>query len=188
MKKLLIIATLIVTMTSAVISTGCKKENKAGNSKQKQEKVHLMDSADEYLSLNVYFDATTDNGVVSVAKEELLINKEELIGEALVNQLIKGPSTDGNLKAIFPKEARLINFTIKDNIAIVNLSKEARVPMTPSKEEACLKALVTSLSQIESVNKVTILIDSKNAETLGGNYNISKPFSLVDINSMKIDN
>ena len=64
-------------MTSAVISTGCKKENKAGNSKQKQEKVHSMDSADEYLSLNVYFD-TTDNGVVSVAKEELLINKEDL--------------------------------------------------------------------------------------------------------------
>lgn len=187
MKKILIIATLIVTMTSAVLTTGCEKENKASNSKQKQEKIHLGDNTDDYFSLNVYFDATTDENSVSVAKEELLINKDELLGETLVNHLIKGPSSDGKLQAVLPKEARLINLTIKDDIAIVNLSKEAAVPMTASKEEACLRAIVTSLSQIESVNKVTILIDSKNAETLGGNYNISKPFSLVDITSMRIE-
>ncbi|NLZ49336.1 MAG: GerMN domain-containing protein [Clostridiales bacterium] len=184
MKKILIIPTLLLTITSAVLSSGC--ENVSNTSKQKQEKVHLMDSSDEFLSLNVYFDATTDDNAVSVAKEELLINKEELIGEILINQLIKGPSTEGKLKAVLPKETRLINLSIKDNIAIVNLSKEAAVPMTASKEEACLRAIVTSLSQIESVNKVTILIDSKNAETLGGNYNISKPFSLADISALKI--
>lgn len=172
-------------MTSAGLSTGCEKVSYT--SKQKQEKVHLTDSSDEFLTLNVYFDATSDENTVSVAKEELLINKQELVGEILINQLIKGPSTEGKLKAILPKDTRLINLSIKDDIAIVNLSKEAAVTMTPSKEEACLRAIVTSLSQIEPVNKVTILIDNKNAETLGGNYNISKPFSLVDISSLKIE-
>lgn len=172
-------------MTSAILSTGCEKVSKT--SKDKQEKVHLMDVQDGYMSLQVYFDASTDDKAVSIAKEELLVNKEELIGEILINQLIKGPSTEGNLKAILPKDARLINFSIKDDIAIINFSKEAAVPMTASKEEACLKAMVTSLAQLESVSKVTILIESKNAEILGGNYSISKPFGLQDISSLKIE-
>jgi spore germination protein GerM len=50
-----------------------------------------------------------------------------------MQELLKGPSNVSKLKPILPKDARLINFSIKDGIAFINLSSEARVAMSPAK-------------------------------------------------------
>lgn len=57
--------------------------------------------------------------------------------------------------------------------------------MNKSTEEAFLKGIVLSLNQIKSINKVKILINNKNVDTLGGNYDISKPFGKDDINKIR---
>ncbi|WP_139906085.1 GerMN domain-containing protein [Clostridium thermarum] len=187
MKKLLVFITTISIMSSAAITIGCEKQEKVSKgNKEKLENVQLQNEKDNYIDLDVYFDASKDENTIDIAKEELLINKEELMGELVINQLIKGPSIESKLKPILPKDTRLISFSIKDGIAIINFSKEAMVAMSPGKEEACLKSIAKSITQLDSIEKIRILVENQNVDSLGGNFNISKTFSPEDIASLRI--
>lgn len=178
---------IILTMISLATLTGCGKENQANvNNAEKIKKLKLANSDDAYLNLNIYFDASKNESEVDVVKEERIIQKDELVGEVIMQQLIKGPSVKGKAKPIFPKNTRILSFSIKDNIAYVNLSSNVRYQMTLAREEACLRSIALSLSELQSIDKVKILVENKNIESLGGNFNISKPFNNNDINFMKI--
>jgi spore germination protein GerM len=157
--------------------TGCEKTDRTSlNNKEKIKNLQLPQEKDQYIDIDVYFDASKDEKKIEVAKEEVLINKEELIGQVIMDQLIKGPGIKSELAPILPKETRLLSLSIKEGVAIINLSKEATVSMSRGKEEACLRSIVSSLTQLSSISKVMILIENKNVEILGGNFDISKPF------------
>ena len=57
--------------------------------------------------------------------------------------------------------------------------------MTIAKEEACLKSIIWSLTQISSVEKVKILIENKDTEFWGGHFDLSKPIGKDDIQNVK---
>lgn len=186
MKRIFGVFVLGVIMVSSVAFTACQKEDKVSiNNKEKVKSITMPKEKDNAIDLDLYFDSSTDEKKVEIAKEERLIQKEELLGELIMQELIKGPSVESKLKPILPKETRLLSFSIKDSIAYVNLSNEAKVSMTKSKEEASLKSIVNSLTQLPSVVKIKLLIDSKEVDTLGGNYDISKPFGKDDIDARK---
>ncbi|MBU3228636.1 GerMN domain-containing protein [Clostridium algidicarnis] len=170
----------------ALTTVACSKKDKISiNNKEKFKNIQLPAEKQDNIELDIYFDASKDASKIEIAKEEVLIPKEEVIGQLIVDSLVKGPSINGKLKPVLPKETRLLSFSIKDNIAFVNLSKEALITMTPAKEESVLTSIVASLEQIPSVSKVKILIESKDVETLGGNFDISKPFKRDEIGLLK---
>jgi spore germination protein GerM len=78
-----------------------------------------------------------------------------------------------------------MSISIKDNIAYLNLSKEANVKMTSTEEEACLKSIVFSLEQLPTIKKVKILIDNKDSNIWGNNFNLSKPLDRNNIEEFK---
>lgn len=161
--------------------TGCEKKDKLSiNNKEKIENITLPNEKKNNIELDLYFDSSSGK-TAEIAKEERLVNKEELLGEIIVQELLKGPSNVSKLKPVFPKEVRLLSFSIKDNIAYVNLSSEARVTMSTAKEEATLRSLVNSLTQLPSVNKVKIMLDNRDTDLLGGNFDVSKPFGKEDL-------
>ena len=163
---------------STVTFFGCeKKDNKSVTNKEKLENLKLPLEKDDFIQLGIYFDGTKDDTNVQVVKDERIINKEELIGETIMQELIKGPTVKSELKPILPKQTRLLSFSIKDGIAYVNLSKEAQIKMSVAKEKSCLEGIAASLSQLPSVEKVKITMENKDIDTIGGNYDISKPFS-----------
>ena len=53
--------------------------------------------------------------------------------------------------------------------------------MSEVKEKSCLVSIATSLTQLPSVEKVKMTVGNKNIKTLGGNFDISKPFSKSEI-------
>jgi spore germination protein GerM len=168
----------LVFILGSTMLTGCSNKDKISkNNKEKIENIQMPLDKDNFIDLAIYFDSSKQEGKAGIKMEESLINKEELIGEVIVNKLIKGPSIKSQLDAILPSDTRLLSFSIKDGIAIVNLSKEAVVPMTETKEEACLKSIAASLTQLPSVNEVKLLIESQDVDTLGGNFNISDKFN-----------
>lgn len=181
----LILVILIVSVLSLLI--GCSNNVPFVNNgeKIKNLKVSKSDSNDEWFKLNLYFDGSADEKKAETIKEERLINKEELMGEIIIQELIKGPSVGSQLKPIFPKGTKLLSFSIKDKIAYINLSSNAKYKMTAIREEACLRSIALSLTELESVDKVKILVDSKNVDTLGGNFNISKPYNNNDVALIK---
>ncbi|MCM8709629.1 GerMN domain-containing protein [Clostridium sp. SYSU_GA19001] len=184
MKKILSIFLLCVIIISALGFIGCEKKDKLSiNNKEKVKSIVLPNEKDNSIELDLYFDSTSDNKA-ETAKEERIINKEELLGEIIIQELLKGPSNVSKLKPILPKETRLLSFSVKDSIAYINLSSEAKVAMSEAKEKACLTSIVTSLAQLPSITKVKIMVDNKDIDSLGGNYDISKPFTKEDIQFM----
>ncbi|MCM0647136.1 GerMN domain-containing protein [Clostridium swellfunianum] len=179
----------ILILTSAVfISTlsfaGCEKKDKLSiNNNEKLKNIVLPKEKDQNINLDLYFDSSSNKEKAQVAKEERLVNKEELVGEIIMQELLKGPANvaGSGLKPIFPKETRLLSFSIKDAIAYVSLSGEARTTMSPAKEEALLRSILNSLTQLPSVSKVKIMVDNKDIQSIGGNHDTSKPFGKEDI-------
>jgi germination protein M len=186
MKKAMKILLCSMLVISTVAFYGCeKKDQKSVTNKEKLENLKLPLEKENFIEFGIYFDGSKDDTTVEVVKDERLINKEELIGEAIMQELIKGPSVKSELKPILTKETRLLSFSIKDNIAYVNLSKEAKIEMSQAKEKSCLEGIAASLTQLPSVEKVAITVENKNIDTLGGNFDISKPFSKGEIISIK---
>lgn len=165
---------------------GCKNQEKPlVNSNEKLKTLKVANSEEDYIKLYTYFDASKDENKPEVIKEERVIKKEELLGELIMQEIIKGPSKKSSLKPILSKETKLLSFSINDKIAYVNLSKNAKHKMTASREKACLQGIVLSLTQLKSIDKVKILIDNENIDSLGDNYDISRPFGDKDIDNMK---
>lgn len=178
MKKVLSLLLCSTLFASAVGFSACSKNDKTSiYSKEKLKSLTLPKEKNNYIDLNIYFDGSKDSNTPQIAKEERLIQKEELIGEAIMNELIKGPSVNSKLKPILPKESKLLSFSIKDGIAYVNLSNEAKTQLSPVREKVCLDSIVNSLCELPSVKKVKILIENKDDDSLGGNYDLSKPLS-----------
>jgi len=183
MKKAIVALLTLVTLFSF---TGCDDKDKiSANDKEKIKQISFPKEKNQTIDLDIYFDSSKDKTTCNITKEERLIQKEALLGELIMSELIKGPSRNGELKPILPGKTRLLGFSIKDGIAYVDLSNEAATNMTPSKEEACLKCILYSLTQLPSISKVKILIDHKDVNVLGGNYDISTAFGKDDINGRK---
>lgn len=186
MKKVTIILISIILIIPNLIFLGCGNEDKfAATDKERIENLKLPEEKENLVGIELYFDASKDGKTEKIGKEERLIDKEELLGELIVQELIKGPSVKSELRPILPNETRLLSFSIKDGIAIINFSKEAKINMPEIKEKACLIGISRSLTQLPSVEKVQILVENKNVDSLGGNYDISSPFSRDEIHRLK---
>ncbi|WP_461207015.1 GerMN domain-containing protein [Clostridium sp. DL1XJH146] len=172
-KRILSLGVLIIC--NSIIFTGCNKDNSMvlnGNTRLAQ-----MAEDGQSIKLQLYFDASKDEDNVEISSEDRTLITDEFMGEVIMLELIKGPSGESSLKPIFPKETNLLSFSINENIAYVNLSEAAQYSMTKAKEEVVLKSLAASLVQLESVESIKLLIANNNIETIGGNFDTSKPFT-----------
>lgn len=173
---------IITLLLSCVLMSGCNKSAASvANEKLKNMKVI---NEDEILDLDLYF--AKDNG--DIGKEENFINIDEIIARTLVNRLIEGPATqDVSLGPVLPKETRLLSLSIKEGTAVINLSKEAVREMDENTEKSSIKAIVSTLCQLDSIDKIKIISENNEIETLGGNYSIIDAIGVNDV-LKKIDN
>ncbi len=186
MKRAMKMIVCVMLVVSTMAFLGCeKKEKKSVKNNEKLENLKLPLGKDDFIQFSIYFDGSKDGTEVQVVKDDRLINKEDLIGETIMQEIIKGPTVISELKPILPKETRLLSFSIKEGIAYVNLSKEAKVAMSLVKEKSCLEGIVESLTQLPSVQKVKIIIESKDVDSIGGNFDISRPFGKGEITPIK---
>lgn len=187
MKRLIALVLGISIATVSVMTfSGCEKKDKSSvDTTEKINKLKLYKEANNAVNFDLYFDSSKNEKEAQVSKEERTMSKDEIIGELIINELIKGPSVNSKLKAVLPTNTKLLSFSIKDGIAYVSLSGEAKVKMTEAKEEAALKSIVKSLGQLESIKSVKILIDNNDTDTLGGNYDISKPINKNNVETLK---
>lgn len=187
-KIIAIVCSLLVIITVGVIFkivTNEKKDKVSITTKEKLENTKFPSEKDGFIQIDLYFDEGKEPES-SIVKEERLVNKEELVGEIIIQELIKGPAVVSSSKPVLPKETRLLSFSINEGTAYINLNSNAQFDMTADKERVLLSSISSSLTQLPSVQKIMITVENKNIETLGGNYNISKPFGKEEIDSLKI--
>jgi spore germination protein GerM len=185
MKQIYAVILSSTVIISSFLLGGCEKKDQISiNNNEKIKNYAVSNEKDNNINLKLYFDSSSSNQKPEIAVEERLIHQDEMLGEIIMQELIKGPSIESKLKPIFPNETKLLSFSIKDEIAYINLSSQANISMSLAKEEACLKSMVNSLTQITTIKKIKIMIENKDVELFGGNYDVSKPFGLEDIQNI----
>lgn len=180
------LASVLLTFTVCVL-VGCSDESKLSQANNdKLVAVGQAGNSADNISLSLYFNSSKEDQPPIMTKELRQINKDEVIGSLIVTELINGPSTSDVIHKIFPNETKLQSFTIKNKIAYISLSPEAKYPMTKANEEATLNSLAYSLTSVNSISKIVLLIDNNNVDTLGGNYDLSVPFGKDSLHILKI--
>ncbi|MGG5463310.1 GerMN domain-containing protein [Clostridium sp. B9] len=178
---------MILLILSALLLVSCGKigEDKLAASNNERVKTIANDLIGD-IDLSLYFDGTKDEAYPKIEEQKIPVNGEEIVGQYLIQALIQGPSQKGSLAPILPKDTKLLSFDIKDDIAIINLSKEAVVNMSVAKEQAALEGITATITQIPNIKKVNILIENQMINSLGGNFDVSKPFTMQEIVNLKL--
>lgn len=110
-------------------------------------------------SIALYFADSTGKYLV---KEQRLLPQTASVARETVTQWLKGPAVKGTtLQASVPTTTMLIDIAIKENVAIVDLSKEFLQPNSKVSPEVALYGLVNTLTQFASVKQVQIRIEGK---------------------------
>lgn len=109
-------------------------------------------------SIILYFADSTGKYLV---KEQRLLPQTASVARETVTQWLKGPAVKGTLQAAVPTTTMLLDIAIKENVAIVDLSREFLQPNSKVSAEVALYGLVNTLTQFSSVKQVQIRIEGK---------------------------
>ncbi|MGS0765370.1 GerMN domain-containing protein [Syntrophomonas curvata] len=101
---------------------------------------------------------------------------DELLAGNIVKELIAGPKNK-DLQPTIPAESKLLSLKISEGIASVNFSDEikSKHPGGSAGETMTMYSLINSLTEINSIDKVQLLIEGKKVETLAGHLDTSGP-------------
>ena len=110
----------------------------------------------------------TDDGS-SLEGETRIIPKEDGIAKAVMEQLIAGPKK-GGLASTLPSSAAIRGINIADGICTVDFSSHLLTDMTEDADDRMLAlySIVNTLTQIDTVDQVRILVEGKTVEEMGG--------------------
>lgn len=106
-----------------------------------------------------------------VARTEILSTAKD--EESKISTILNGLIIGGKLKyvipngfrAVIPAETKVLDFLVKDKILTINFSKEI-LNVKKEEEEKMIEALIFSLTEIPSVNKIQILVNGNSLEEL----------------------
>lgn len=113
-----------------------------------------------------------------LVKEKVSIRYNSSISreKVLVEQLIKGPSSDEET-AVIPSETKVLSVSVKDHICYVNLDEGFLDTTNVINPEVPVYAIVNSIIEGSSISRVQILIDGKTNVNYMGKVNLEKPLS-----------
>ncbi|SES90345.1 GerMN domain-containing protein [Anaerobranca gottschalkii] len=133
----------------------------------------------ENITVNLYFPNRDNTQMIPEKRVIPLNNKLET---SIIKELMAGPKSTDLLRTI-PKEVTLISFEIVEGIAFVNFSKEFQTkhPGGSAGELATLASIVYTLTELENIEKVQILVEGRRLETLAGHIYIMEPLSINDV-------
>ncbi len=107
----------------------------------------------------LYFADSTGKYLV---KEERILPKTVSLARETVTQWLKGPVVKGTtVLASVPTTTVLLDIAIKENVAIVDLSKEFLQPNSKVSPEVALYGLVNTLTQFSTIKQVQFRIEGK---------------------------
>lgn len=125
----------------------------------------------EEMSVSLYFAAADGKSLV---KQDKKIPKAEGKARATIEALLDGPEDDSNLISAIPQGTKLRDINIKpeDKLCIIDLSEEFKQVKDAQEADLAVYALVDTLCQFETVDKVEIRIEGENVSSIGGQANL----------------
>jgi uncharacterized protein YrzB (UPF0473 family) len=153
-----IIVLVLGYMLLGCYSMGNSSQNQTGQSKK----------------VALYF---SDGQAINLVPEEREINYDEKLARRLVEELVKGPQTEGLFRTL-PQTTKVLSVQVKDGIAYVDLTQdfEKDYPGGTTGEGMALGSIIQTLTEVENINAVQFLIAGKKVEVLAkGHVSLSEP-------------
>ncbi|MBR2828842.1 MAG: GerMN domain-containing protein, partial [Bacilli bacterium] len=109
-------------------------------------------------------------------KDNYLVQREVILDTNNIKEKIKTiidyltieENKDSNLKGLIPKNTKLLEIKLDSNIVILNFSKEFLSKKEMKKE--MITGIVYSLLELETIEKISFLVDGKEIEGLEKEY------------------
>lgn len=182
--KLKSILVLALTLLCAMVLAGCdeQKQGEAGSktvvsssssSGSSSSSSSQSGSKDQLVNIKVYYPDENATGLVAVEKS---IKDTDNKYQAAVEALMAGTEKKG-LANVFPKKAKLLQVTVSGKVAKVNFSRELQKNFVGGStgEEMLVGSVVNTLTEFPEIQKVQILVDGQEVETLSGHMDLSQP-------------
>ncbi|MDR3600983.1 MAG: GerMN domain-containing protein [Desulfosporosinus sp.] len=111
-------------------------------------------------TITLYFADLTG---MYLEKEQRILPKTASLARETVSQWLKGPAVTkgGTVQAVVPTTTMLLDIAIRDNVAIVDLSKEFLQTNSKVSPEVALYGLVNTLTQFSTIKQVQIRVEGK---------------------------
>ncbi len=133
----------------------------------------------EPIMLDLYFMEVTDTSfeLAKESREFGVFGGPQIDLEELINELLKGPETD-SLSAVIPENTELRAVSLEMGIAYVDFSGEIlNVSLGHEAEAVLVDSIVMTLTQLNEVEAVQILVEGEKVETISGHILIDEPLS-----------
>lgn len=182
--KLKSILVLALTLLCAMVLAGCdeQKQGEAGSktvvssssgSSSSSSSSSQSGSKAQLVNIKVYYPDENATGLVAVEKS---IKDTDNKYQAAVEALMAGTEKKG-LANVFPKKAKLLQVTVSGKVAKVDFSRELQKNFAGGStgEEMLVGSVVNTLTEFPEIQKVQILVDGQEVETLSGHMDLSQP-------------
>jgi len=128
---------------------------------------------EEMVEVNLYF---SDSQAMYLVPEKRKIPQTPSLARQAVIELIKGPENP-NLYPTIPKETKINEVYIADDIVYIDLSEEIfkNHPGGSSAELMTVYSIVNTLTEITPIRGVQILVEGNEKKSLVGHIDISMP-------------
>lgn len=123
----------------------------------------------------LYFPAKDGSRLVS-EQRAIKVTDQQPLAQYIINELIKGPQGE-ELARPLSKDTVLLSVETSGDVCFVNFKGNFvdKNSSTAEKEKMTVYAIVDSLTELESINRVHFLIDGKRVDSFG-NINIGSMF------------
>ncbi len=185
MRKIFIL--ILVCIFTMTIFSGCgsKEDNSSIDELTPASSVSLGENQSGELKNKTPFKLYFINEQGKLAPETRYIDNNEVtkgnetLATALVKELISGPAKGSLLQASIPKDTKVhSNVSIKDGVAVVDLSKDFVDKHQGGKknEQLTIYSIVNTLTEINDIKTVQFKIDGKVKKEFKGSYQLDAAF------------
>ncbi|MDD2585639.1 MAG: GerMN domain-containing protein [Syntrophomonadaceae bacterium] len=181
-KKNVILLIVTGVLLSAFLVSGCNPSPKSDNSADNPP-LNVSQNKESLVSKEVVLYFGDDEAMYLIPeKRTIKINStDKLPAGAIINELIEGPH-DKSLRPTIPKEAKLISAKVEDKIAYVDFTEEIRTKHWGGSagETMTIASIVNTLTELDDIDKVQILIGGEKQDTLVGHWYIGEPIERIE--------
>lgn len=172
----------LLSIAGMLFASGCSTEVLGADSRKDPDGSETP-STKRKVELTLYF---SDDQAMEVLPEKRTVEIDEdetqmPLEKLAVLELLKGPQ-DADLKKTLPPEAKLLSVKVKDGVAILDFSKELQAGHWGGSagETMTIDSLLYTLTEIDGIDRVQVLIEGEVIESLAGHYDWSEPFAKTD--------
>ncbi len=132
--------------------------------------------ASNSMPVTLYFLGQSKDNTVYYVPVTRMINRQEDVAKAAMKELIKGPQHGSDLVSALAETTRVNSVKVKGEIAVADFGKELLQYSDEKKASRnALNAIVLSLTENTTAEKVKITVDGKSDVGAKGGDNFDKP-------------